>query len=183
MKNIERILIRVLTDRSFFEKIKKGEVDLYSEYQLDEKEKETLKSLLALHGGEGLNSIVKASSEAMCLLLPSITKGLMAEQGIPSSQIVPKLENVAPKLESIASKLDKVTPKLERVAPKLERVVPKLERVVPDLERIAPKLERVAPKLEKVNPKLEEVLPKLDKVANKIGKIETLLENFKSKKE
>ena len=147
MVELERLLVRALTDRSFLERLKDPPFDPGSEYRLSDPEKEILKNLRELHAGQALDSVVHASAEAMAQLLPQIKSAAVSGAGFAC--VVPKLERVAPKLERVAPKLERVAPKLERVEPKLERVAPKLERVEPKLERVAAKLERVSAKLER----------------------------------
>ncbi|RPJ59908.1 MAG: hypothetical protein EHM23_12375 [Acidobacteria bacterium] len=162
MRTLEAILVRVLTDREFLNRLKRGDPEIEKEYPLNESEREVLTALLKGEEGQGLDALVGASAEAMAKLMRCREMGLSSEvRGTLLSRVVPKLERVAPKLERTVAKLERVSPKLERAAPKLERVAPKLEQVAPKLERVAPKLERVAPKLERVEGKLARVEAKL----------------------
>jgi exonuclease VII small subunit len=168
MKGLEQVLLRALTEREFLDRLKQEDYDPGQEYRLTDEEKEILKTLRFVHGGEGIESMAQASSEAMARLMPQVHSSLSGSQSRDFARVEPKLERVASKLERVEPKLQRVAPKLERTAPKLDRVAPKLERVEPKLERVSPKLERVQPKLERVAPKLERVQPKLERVVSKL---------------
>jgi DNA repair ATPase RecN len=170
MKGLEQILVRALTERDFLDRLKHEDYDPGEEYGLTEEEKEVLKNLRFVHGGQGMESVVQASSEAMARLMPQVKSSFGGSQSIEFARVEPKLERVASKLERVEPKLQRVAPKLERTVPKLDRVAPKLERVEPKLERVSPKLERVQPKLERVAPKLERVQPKLERVVSKLDR-------------
>jgi DNA repair ATPase RecN len=136
MVELERLLVRALTDRDFLEKLKSAGFDPGVEYKLNEAEREILRNLRELQKGAALDTVVHASAEAMAQMLPKVKGGAIA------TGVTAECARVVPKLERVSSKLERVAPKLERVAPKLERVEPKLERVTAKLERVASKLER-----------------------------------------
>jgi chromosome segregation ATPase len=199
MKELEKVLIRILMEPDFLDRVKKKDYDFGAEFKLTDQEKDILENIRSVHKGQGLDAFIAASSEAMKLLLPRLMQNCQVESkstlGVEFGRIAPKLEKVeaklsrvepklgrvAPKLERVEPKLSRVAPKLEKVEPKLGRVAPKLEKVEPKLSRVEPKLGRVAPKLEKVEPKLSRVAPKLEKVEPKLSRVEAKLERIEKK--